>query len=267
MAAPVLVTGGTGVLGGHVVPLLRRAGCEVRVLSRHPRPPSDGVEHVAADLLRGDGPGGDGLAAAVAGAEVVLHLAGGPRGDDEATATLLRALPRSDVRHLVLISVAAADRVPLGYYRAKLAAERAVAASGLPWTTLRAAQFHDLVLKVVHGLTRSPVVPLPGGLRFQPVDAAEVAARLVDLALGEPAGRVPDLVGPQVLGVDDLVRSYLRSTGTRRWTVPLRIPGAAGRAYRAGDNLAPPGGDPGTGTWEEFLARRCDRAGAPGRGE
>jgi len=206
---------------------------------------------VAADLLTGDG-----VERAVAGAEVVLHLAGGPKGDDRATATLARAAAGAGVRHLVLISVVAADRVPLGYFRAKLGAEEAVSGSGLAWTTLRAAQFHDLVLAVAAKMTALPVVPVPGGLRFQPVDARDVAARLVELALGAPAGRVRDLVGPAVLGMDEVLRSHLRATGRRRPLLPVRIPGAAGRAYRAGDNLNLDTADRGGRTWEDFLEER-----------
>jgi len=188
-AAPILVTGGTGTLGRHVVPLLREAGREVRVLSRHAHEPADGVTYVACDLRTGEG-----LDAAVAGVGTVLHLAGGPKGDDEATRNLVRAAQDAGVRHLVYISVIGADRVPLAWLRSKLAAERAITESGIPWTTLRAAQFHDLALLMAQKMAKLPVIPAPGGLRMQPVDAREVAARLVELTLGEPAGLVPDLV-------------------------------------------------------------------------
>jgi uncharacterized protein YbjT (DUF2867 family) len=104
----------------------------------------------------------------------------------------------------------------LGWLRSKLGAERAVADSGLPWTTLRAAQFHDLVLTVVQKMTKLPLIPVPGGLRFQPVDAGEVAARLVELTLDKPAGLVPDLAGPKVYGLADLVRGYLQARGKHR---------------------------------------------------
>jgi uncharacterized protein YbjT (DUF2867 family) len=258
MSPSLLVTGGTGTLGRLVVPLLREAGRDVRVLSRRAHEPADGVEHVTGDLRTGAG-----VDAAVAGVDVVVHLAGGPKGDDEATATLARAAAAAGVRHLVAISVIAADRVPLGYFRAKLGAERAVAASGVPWTTLRAAQFHDLVLTAVRKLTALPVVPVPGGLRFQPVDARDVAERMAELALGAPAGRVPDLAGPEVLGMDELCRDHLRATGRRRPTLPVRLPGAAGRAYRAGDNLALDGVRLGTRRWADFLAERVPAA--PGR--
>jgi uncharacterized protein YbjT (DUF2867 family) len=255
VSAPLLVTGGTGTLGGLVVPLLRAAGRDVRVLSRHPRESSAGVEHVAADLLTGDG-----VERAVAGTEVVLHLAGGPKGDDRATANLVRAATGAGVRHLVLISVIGADRVPLGYFRAKLGAEEAVSGSGVPWTTLRAAQFHDLVLTVAKKMAALPVVPAPGGLRFQPVDARDVATRIVELVLGAPSGRVRDLAGPAVHGLDEILRGYLRATGRRRPLLPVRIPGAAGRAYRAGDNLNLDTADRGPRTWEDFLAERLGAA-------
>jgi uncharacterized protein YbjT (DUF2867 family) len=251
MTSPVLVTGGTGTLGRLVVPLLRDAGCEVRVLSRHSHEPGDGIEYVTGDLLKDDG-----IEPAVDGAEIVVHCAGGPNGDEEATRNLVRAASRAGVRHLVYISVIGADRVPLGWFKAKLGAERAVVDSGLPWTTLRAAQFHELALTAVRKMAMLPVIPVPGGLRFQPVDSREVAARLVELTLDEPAGLVPDLAGPKVYGMAELIRGYLRARGKHRLLMPVRMPGKAGRAYRAGENLSLEGAAVGKRTWEEFLTER-----------
>src|SRR5205085_1634046 len=127
----------------------------------------------------------------------------------------VRAASRAGVRHLVYVSVVGADRIPVvsgvdralfGYFASKLAAERVVANSGLPWTALRATQFYDLILMVARQLARLPLIPVPAGFRFQPVDAGEVAARLVDLALGPPAGLVPDLAGPRVYELAALLR-------------------------------------------------------------
>jgi uncharacterized protein YbjT (DUF2867 family) len=251
MRSSILLTGGTGTLGRHVTPLLRDAGRTVRVLSRHSRESADGIEYVTGDLLKGEG-----IEPAVAGAEIILHLAGGPKGDDEATRNLVRAASRAGVQHLVYISVIGAGRVPLGYFRNKLGAERAVADSGLPWTTLRAAQFHDLVLTVAEKMAKMPVVPVPGGLRFQPVDSREVAVRLTELTLGEPAGLVPDLAGPKVYPMGELLRGYLQARGKHRPLMPVRMPGKAGKAYRAGENLSHQGTDVGKRTWEDFLAER-----------
>jgi len=104
---------------------------------------------------------------------------------------------------------------------------------------------------------------VPSGFRVQPVDAGEVATRLVELALGEPAGLVPDLAGPRVYPIADLLRTYLRASGRRRLVVPVRVPGGAARAMRDGANLAP---DRAVGrrTWEEFLAERVGRGGTGG---
>jgi uncharacterized protein YbjT (DUF2867 family) len=263
MTAPILVTGGTGTLGRQVVPRLRDAGHEVRVLSRGNRQDgTDGVGLVAGDLATGDG-----VEAAVDGTEVILHLAGTTKGDEVKAANLVRAASRAGARHLVFISVVGADRIPVvsavdramfGYFAAKRAAEQVIADSGLPWTTLRA----------VRQLARLPVVPVPAGWRVQPVDAGEVADRLVELALGAPAGLVPDLGGPRTYELAELVRGYLRAHGRHRPILPVWTPGRAARAFRAGANLAP---DRAVGrrTWEEFLAERegspTHSATAPGR--
>jgi uncharacterized protein YbjT (DUF2867 family) len=249
---PLLVTGGTGTLGGHVVPLLRSAGHEVRILTRRPRPDADGVSYVTGDLLTGEG-----VEAAVDGVHTVLHLAGGPKRDDEATRTLVRAASRADVRHLAYISVVGADSVPLAWLRTKLESERAIAESGIGWTVLRAAQFHELTLTMIEKMTRLPVLPAPGGLRLQPVAAREVAARLAELALAGPSGRVPDMTGPEVHELATLARSYLDLRGGRRRPkLPVRIPGKAGRAYRSGANLTLEDALVGKVTWEEFLSER-----------
>ncbi|MEO6890174.1 MAG: NAD-dependent epimerase/dehydratase family protein, partial [Ktedonobacteraceae bacterium] len=147
------------------------------------------------------------------------------------------------------------DRAMFGYFASKLAAERVVVDSGLPWTILRATQFHDAILTVAQAMAKLPIVPAPAGFRFQPVDADEVAARLVQLTLGEPAGQAPDLGGPRAYTMADLLHGYLHANHRRRLIIPVWLPGKAARAYRAGANLTPDHAD-GTRTWEEFLADR-----------
>jgi uncharacterized protein YbjT (DUF2867 family) len=259
MTSRILVTGGTGTLGRQVVPRLQEAGCDVRVLSRHARAAAQGIEYVRGDLLKDEG-----VQAAVGGAGIIVHCAGASKGDDEATRNLVRAAAPAGVQHLVYISVIGADRIPVasgidramfGYFGSKLAAEQVVAGSGLPWTTLRAAQFHDLCLQTAQQLAKLPLIPVPAGVRFQPVDSGEVAARLAELALGAPAGLVPDMGGPQVHTMADLLRGYLRARHQHRLLMPVRLPGQAARAVRAGANLAP-GQAVGHRTWEDFLAER-----------
>jgi len=261
MTLPILVTGGTGTLGRRLVPRLQKAGCDVRVLTRGSRADEGGVQFLTGDLATGEG-----IEQAVDEVATIVHCAGSSKGDEDKTRNLVRAASRGGTPHLVYISVVGADRIPIasavdrtmfGYFGSKLASEQVVAGSGLPWTTLRATQFHDLILMVARALAKLPVVPVPGGSRFQPVDTDEVAARLVELTLGEPAGLVADLAGPHVYSAADLIRGYLRATHRRRPILPVWLPGRAARAVRAGATLAPEHAA-GKRTWEEFLA-----AGAP----
>jgi uncharacterized protein YbjT (DUF2867 family) len=262
MTSPILVTGGTGTLGREVVPRLRNTGRDVRVLSRHGRADEDGIRYLTGDLATGEG-----VEPAVDGVETIIHCAGTARGDQVKARHLVEAASRAGTRHLVFISVVGADQIPVvsgidramfGYFASKRAAEQVIAGSGMGWTTLRATQFHDLALLTVRQLARLPVVPVPTGWRFQPVDTRDVADRLVELALGAPAGLAPELGGPRIYELAELVRSYLRATDRHRLIVPLRTPGRAARAVRAGANLAP---DQAVGrhTWEEFLAERLSR--------
>lgn len=258
---PILVTGGTGTLGGLVATRLLDAGRRVRVLSRGMRRRQDErrIEFVSADLATGED-----VDAAIDGTEVIVHCAGSAKGDEVKAANLVGAASRAGVRHLVFISVVGADRIPVrsrvdramfGYFASKRAAERVVSASGLPWSTLRATQFHQLLLTTLAGMAKLPLIPVPAGFHFQPIDAAEVADRLVELALGEPAGLVSDMGGPTPYELSDLLRGYLRATHRRRVLIPMPMVGDAARAMRSGANLAPQR-RVGRRTWEAFLASR-----------
>jgi uncharacterized protein YbjT (DUF2867 family) len=237
-----LVTGATGRLGRPTVARLVEAGHEVRSLSRRTGP----------GLATGDLATGAGLAEAVAGVDVVVHLATGSRGDDVATANLVRAAAAAGVRHLVHMSIVGIDDIPLGHYRTKLAAERAVTSSGLPHTVLRATQFHDLVVSLFAVQRLTPVVVAP---RFavQPIAVTDVADRLVELAGGPPGGRVADIGGPEVRPLPDLAQVWRRAAGVRRPVVPVVLPGRTFAGYAAGANLVP--GPPyGRRTFEEHVA-------------
>jgi uncharacterized protein YbjT (DUF2867 family) len=200
---------------------------------------------------------GTGLQMALKGVDTVLHLAGGAKGDDVGARNLVDAARSAGTGHLILISVVGADKMPIGYFRAKAEAERVIAESGVPWTIVRSAQLHDFVLPVVKGLARMPLVPVPRGLRFEPVHGDEVAARLAELALAGPVGRVGDIAGPEVLDVPQLLATYWDFHSRRHPKLPVRLPGAIGRAYRAGDNLAGPGAQRGVCSWAEFLAEEA----------
>ena len=253
MDKSILVTGATGTLGRAVVERLRGAGRAARLLSRRPRRAGDAG---TAEWVTGDLKTGAGLDAAVAGIDVILHCADDTRSRTDAgmavTPRLLPAAVRAGTPHLVYISIVGVDRVPLGYYRAKLADERLIRESGLPHTIQRVTQFHDLVRVILAGSAKLPVMFVPR-LRFQSVDVRDVAARLVELADAAPAGRAADLGGPQVLPARDLALTYLSATGRRRPVLAVPLPGTVFRAYREGANLAPDNAVDGI-TFEQYLA-------------
>ncbi|WP_406505893.1 SDR family oxidoreductase [Streptomyces sp. NBC_01602] len=245
--ATILVTGGTGTLGREVTDRLRTDGHEIRVLSRRSQP-------YAVDLRNGTG-----LGAAVDGVDTIVHCATQPRGgDDTAAGHLIEAAKRAGAPHLVHVSIVGVDRVPLGYYRVKRQVEQMVEDSGLGWTILRSTQFHDLVLRVLAAAARLPVMPLPAGVRLQSIDTGEVADRLAELAVAGPAGRVPEMGGPEVRELPELARAYLRATGKRRPLVSVPLAGKAYAGYRRGGHLTPRRAV-GKATFEEFLTERCRR--------
>jgi uncharacterized protein YbjT (DUF2867 family) len=258
---PILVTGGTGTLGRHLIPQLLARGESVRVLSRQAQPTSSGVEYVVGDLQTGVG-----VREALRGITTILHAAGSQKGDGNKARSLIEHATTASVRHFVYISVVGCDRIPVvsaidrasyGYFAEKRAAELAIERSGIPWTILRATQFHELALLTARTLARLPLVPYFGGVSFQPVAATDVASELARLAVGEPAELVNDIGGPQVFPMRAIMRDYLHSIGSRRALFPIRTPGHASRAMQAGANLTP---DRAVGviTWADFLAKSTD---------
>jgi uncharacterized protein YbjT (DUF2867 family) len=252
----VLVTGGAGVLGRHVMDRLNQAGYATRGMSRRERPAGlpVSVEWVPADLETGAG-----LEQALAGVDAIVHAASSAMShtqqvDVEGTRRLAALAKAAGVGHLVYISIVGIERIPLGYYRAKVAGEAAVIDGGVPWTILRATQFHDLLDRFMRTYTRYPITPAPLDYKYQPVDAGEVADALVACVAAGPCGRAPDMGGPQVLTISQMLRPWLRARHLRRLVIPLPLPGALSHAFRNGYNTCPDHRQ-GRITWEEWLAK------------
>ena len=252
----VLITGGTGVLGRELVPRFLDAGYTVRVMSRRARSERDpDVEWARASLETGEG-----LANAVAGADVIVHAASSPFRRTEAvdvagSARLLERAREAGVSHFMYISIVGTDRIPLGYYKRKLAAEALVEQSGVPWSTLRATQFHTLIDMQLRVLLRFPIALAPTDFRFQPIDAGEVADRLREYAEAGPAGRLPDLGGPEVHTLGELARTWAEIRGLRRRVVRLPLPGKIAAGFRQGLNTTPEG-KYGKITWTDWVRGR-----------
>ncbi len=247
----VLVTGGNGVLGRRLVPLLLADGHRVIVASRKPKARADGAEEVALDLRDPDS-----MVAAVNGRDVIVHAATDPyrsrRVDVEGTRALIAAARHLDSTHLIYISIVGIDDHPYPYYRAKAAAEQAIEESDLLYSILRTTQFHDLIPVLGDMLTKSPVALLPGDVPLQTLDTGTAAARLAELVETGASGRVPDIGGPEVATLESRLRDYYAVKGLRRPRVRFRIPGRTGAAFRSGalltDNKAV-----GSPTWDMWL--------------
>jgi uncharacterized protein YbjT (DUF2867 family) len=178
-----------------------------------------------------------------------------PQRDIIQTRNLLAAL--GDARpHIVFSSIVGVDQVHLGYYRAKVISERLISGSGLPWTILRATQFHELVLMLAMMLSKGPVACAPRGMRGQPVDVGEVADRLTDLALGPPVGRARDFGGPRVEELSEAIGAYLVATGKHKPLLEVPTFGRIAGEFRAGHHLPGPDAELGERTFSEYLRDR-----------
>lgn len=251
----ILVTGGTGALGRNVVKLLIDSGHHVRILSRRPG--------TGDDWIQGDLATGAGLEAAVTGIEAIVHAASATVQPQKVHATdvlgtrrLLAMAREAGVSHVVYVSIVGIDGVSYPYYKAKLAAEAVMREDIVPWSILRATQFHpfmEFVLGTLSTLPRLAMVPF--GWQFQPVDAGEVAVRLLDVVVGPPAGMLPDFGGPEVRDFKSLAEAWLKARRMNKRLVNLRLPFKASRAVAEGRLTCPDHKD-GTMTFEQYLDRR-----------
>jgi uncharacterized protein YbjT (DUF2867 family) len=240
----IAVTGGTGALGREVVAALTARGHDVRSLSRSsPARLPAGVEHVRADLLDGSG-----LGAGLAGADAVIDAANAGPAKAPAralliggTRRLLAAEARAGVAHHVAVSIVGADRVPYGYNRIKLEQEEVVRGGDVPWTVVRATQFHGLVDRYLGQSARFGMLP-GGAVPLQPVDVREVAHVLADTVEAEPSGAITQFAGPEIVSLGELAWLWRDARNRRAVVVPVpaRLLGGAGRALATG-GLTNPG--------------------------
>lgn len=252
----VLVTGGAGMLGRKVAKELTARGFRVRIMSRKPQPPNvpSVMEWAQADLESGQV-----IADTVAGVDVVMHAASSPfkhtrQIDVDGTRFLLEQARAAGVAHVIYMSIVGADRIPSDYYRAKLAAEELVQQSGIPWSLLRATQFHYLVDRFFQTVTKAPLVMLlPTDLQCQSIAESEVASCLCEITVAGPSGRLPDLGGPEVLTAGEMARIWLVRHGMHRRIVPFHVPGKVAEGFRRGDNTCPDQLVRGHLTWSEWL--------------
>jgi uncharacterized protein YbjT (DUF2867 family) len=246
----IVVIGGSGLIGKKVVTNLRQRGHEVVAAS-----PSSGVNTVT----------GEGLAQALAGAQVVVDVSNAPSWEDKAVLAffetsgrnLLAAEAAAGVGHHVALSVVGTDRLlASGYFRAKMAQEKLIKASPIPYTIVRATQFFEFVGGIAQAATEGQTVRLPPAL-MQPIAAEDVAAAVADVALAKPLNGTFDLAGPEPIRQDDLVRRFLKATGDAR--AVITDPKALYYGIPVNDQSLTPGDHPRLGPtrFEDWLRHQA----------
>jgi uncharacterized protein YbjT (DUF2867 family) len=208
----IVIIGGTGLIGSKTAPILRQAGHEVVAAS-----PKTGVDTIT----------GEGLKEAMAGTQVVIDLANSPSFEDKAVLeffetsgrNLLAAEAAAGVRHHVAVSIVGTDRSPdNGYFRAKVAQERLIEKSGIPYTVIRSTQFLEFLRAIADSSTEGGTVRVSPGL-FQPIAGDDVAANVADVALAAPRNGIVEIAGPERAPFSEFVARYLKAVGDPRTVV------------------------------------------------
>lgn len=240
----VSLIGGTGLLG-------RAAGSQLtakRIDFVSAGRSAEGPASAKIDVTTGEG-----VEEAIAGCDTVMYLSSNPRKTDAVdVAGAVRLLPILGDRHLIYLSIVGVDRHPLAYYRAKYQIEEMIVDSASNYSIVRATQFHDLIGSILDKLGKPPLCIVPRGFVFQPVDTADVAGHLVEVAASGPGGRLPDFAGPEVISADDLARSYMTAMGRERPILKVPVPGKVARAFKEGINTNPERAV-GKVTWDSWL--------------
>src|SRR5499426_2967808 len=208
----IVVIGGTGLIGSKTIPNLRQAGHEAVAAS-----PNTGVNTIT----------GEGLKEAMAGTQVVIDLANSPSFEDKAMLEFFETAGRNllaaeraagGVRHHVALSIVGTDRSDNGYFRAKVAQEKLIKASGIPYTIIRSTQFMEFLRGIAASSTDGNIVRISPGL-FQPIAAEDVATIVADVALTAPRSGIVEIAGPERAPFNEIVTRYLKAIGDPRTVV------------------------------------------------
>ena len=262
----VLVVGGSGVLGSAVVHTLQKQPVNFLIGSRN-QIKKDSYSRVnqlmdvpwtPIDLVTQAG-----LSEALAGVDTVIHLASAPGkiGREFAeiviTRNLLKAVRQSDVKHLIYISIVGVDKIQYGYYKAKREAEVLIQESRVPYSILRATQFHDLIDFAIGKLMSLPVGFMPKKLLDQPIDVAPVAHELYRLGQSGAQQTILNLGGPEVHDMGTMTQLWMKYRHVAKPIIPIPIIGGVMKSFATGEHICPEKAV-GSTTWEEYLAKRYE---------
>ena len=252
-------------MGREVVRLAVKEGHSVAVLCRNPPSPGSPARTAGAEYFAADVTTGEGLAAAVAGAAVVIDCLEGRSGKAlknfaDGGARLLAAAQDAGSARALVLSIVNCDRSSFGYYASKAAKEQVYELSGFETAAVRATQFHSLLASIFAAGSSLRIIPVVKGARFQPIAPAYVAAALLEAALEPSAGvrhSIRTIGGPEIQEMGEFARQWKAATGSRGRLVRLPLPGAMGKFLRAGLNLVPEERHAGE-TFSRWLAMSAD---------
>lgn len=257
----VLITGGTGALGSEIVTqMINDSIHQLFILSsRKSYLPPPGSQVIHGNLATNEG-----LYEALANTDIIIHCASNPKDamnvDFTGTANLVKAINKNKKIHLIYISIVGVDKSAYPYYNIKAKVEKMIAESGITFSVLRTTQFHNFVLSMIQSF---PIcnghLMVPEGMRFQSIDIKDVANRLIKLTDEEPSGLLPDMGGPEILGIREMVMVYQNVFGQSDILKVAATDNERHNLFRTGINLCNLNIDVKI-TWEQFLHRQLDGA-------
>lgn len=251
----VLITGGTGTLGQEITKQLLEKGHVVNILTSKENP------EIAffTNIIQGDLTDASSLKAAVENSDIIIHCASNPRNaqtvDIEGTKNLLSLLDSSTCKHFIYVSIAGVDKSDYPYYQTKYAVEKLIQESGIPYSILRASQFHDLVLyRIIQVFDQGIGKPIqiPANMQFQSIDKTDAASAIVKIVDGQPIYNITTIGGPQVLSLETMIQTYFSQLSRNEEIEYIEPSMAFHQVFTTGINLCPENSVDGI-RWEEYL--------------
>lgn len=251
-----VITGGTGLLGRALIPLLSDHEAELMIASRH-APEEKALAEIWTHF---DLETGEGMDEVVSGTGCIFHLASdthhwSAKVDVQGTERLVRAARETGVEHFIYISIVGTDQVPLKYYKVKTRTEEVIRNSGIPYTILRATQFHAFIDQLLQQFLKFPIGLLPQKVQIQPVETEVVARRLHELYQEEPKRSILNIGGPEILEMGDMATSWMKHRGKTKWIIPLPLFGKYHGTLNRGV-LTCPEEAVASQTWERWLEEK-----------
>ncbi len=244
----ILITGGTGILGRALSAQLAQNGILHTITSRTNR--AQISNWVPSDLVKNTG-----VREAVSENKIIFHLASDLKNDEQIARNLVAAIEPASNVHLIYMSIVGVDKVPFAYYKKKFAAEQAIKTSGIPFTILRATQFHEFIHQIISTFLAGLIGFLPKNIVSQPIELKVVAQELIRLSRLQPAGITYEIGGKEVLTLHQMARIWTLQSGKRRLILNLPILGELGRTFANG-SLTTSNVSLQSATWLQWLQKK-----------